>query len=308
MNNKVTFGWVTQPALFDTPAGKDPRDPQVALDLIAANEKHVEIAKQGGFDTIWVEDHMNWGDKSHLECFTNLAWLAGRHPDLHYGTMVCGQAFRNPALLAKMAANLHLLTGGKFILGIGAGNNPGEHYEYGYTFLPPAERVAQTEEAIKVIRALWTGSPSTFEGRYYSVHGAFSSPLPTHIPLMIGGMGEQKLLALVARYADWWCADIAPVDVVRRKVEVLKEHCSKVGRDPSEIIHSQDVWVSVEDDSSRAIRWDNLHIVAGNPDEVASELSQYIELGVRHFQIRFMDYPHTSGIERFIKRVIPQLQ
>jgi alkanesulfonate monooxygenase SsuD/methylene tetrahydromethanopterin reductase-like flavin-dependent oxidoreductase (luciferase family) len=307
LSDKVTFGWITQPALFDTPPGKDPRDPEIARDLIEANEKHIAVARQGGFDTIWVEDHMNWGDKSHLECFTNLAWLAGRHPDMSYGTMVCGQAFRNPSLLAKMASNLHLLTGGKFILGLGAGNNPGEHYEYGYTFLPPAERIAQTEEAIRVIRALWTDSPASFEGRHYSIHNAFSSPLPSSIPLMIGGMGEKKLLKLVAQYADWWCADIAHVDVVRHKVEVLKEHCRQVDRDPSEIVHAQDVWISVEDDSSRAVRWDNVHIVAGNPEEVAAELRQYIDLGARHLQIRFMDYPHTAGMERFIERVMPRL-
>ena len=214
-NGEVSFGWIMQPALFDIPEGVDSRDIRLARDMIAANEEHVELARSGGFDTIWVEDHMGWGEKAHLECFTNMAWLAGRHMGLRYGTMVCGQAFRNPAYLAKLAANMHLLTNGKFVLGIGAGNNGAEHQAFGYPFPPAGERLAQTEEAIKIIRALWRQSPATFQGKYYSIEEAFSSPLPDRpIPLMIGGGGEKKTLRLVAQHADWWCADVEPVDVV----------------------------------------------------------------------------------------------
>jgi len=115
----LSFGWIMQPALFETPPGVDPRAGRLAREMIAANELHVELARSAGFDTVWVEDHMGWGDKAHLECFTNMAWLAGRHPGLRYGTMVCGQAFRNPAYLAKLAVNMQLLTDNNFILGIG---------------------------------------------------------------------------------------------------------------------------------------------------------------------------------------------
>jgi alkanesulfonate monooxygenase SsuD/methylene tetrahydromethanopterin reductase-like flavin-dependent oxidoreductase (luciferase family) len=304
-----TFGWIMQPALFDTPPGLEARDISIARDMIVANEAHIPLAREAGFDTIWVEDHMGWGDKAHLECFTNMAWLAGRHTGMRYGTMVCGQAFRNPAYLAKLSVNMYLLTGGSFILGLGAGNNPGEHYEFGYNFLAPGERLDQTEEAIKVIRALWTQSPATFEGRHYAVHNAFSSPLPDgKIPLMLGGMGEKRLLRLAAEHADWWCADIAPVDVFTHKNRVLDEHCASVGRDPSEITRSVATWVSVEDDAADAVRWPDLHIVAGNPKEVTRELEGYIRAGVQHFMLRFMDYPSTAGIERFIAKVLPRLR
>ncbi len=251
---------------------------------------------------------MGWGEKAHLECFTNMAWLAGRYTGLTYGTMVCGQAFRNPAYLAKLATNMFLLTEGKFILGIGAGNNPGEHHEYGYEFLPAGERAAQTEEAIKIIKALWSESPATFEGKYYSIDHAFCSPLPDKpIPLCIGGMGEKKILKFVAEYADWWCADIATADVFAHKSHVLAEHCAAIGRDPKEIVHGQVTWVSVEDESASATRWDHLHIVAGNPDEVSRELEAYRDAGVNHFMIRFMDYPRTDGLERFVSKVMPRL-
>jgi alkanesulfonate monooxygenase SsuD/methylene tetrahydromethanopterin reductase-like flavin-dependent oxidoreductase (luciferase family) len=297
-----------QPAHFETPAGVDPRDSRLARELIAANEQHVELARAAGFDTIWVEDHLGWGEKAHLECFTNLAWLAGRHPGLRYGTMVCGQAFRNPAYLAKLAVNLQLLTEGRFILGIGAGNNGAEHQAYGYSFAPAGERLAQTEEAIKILRALWSESPATFQGKHYRVEQAYSSPLPeSPIPLMIGGMGERKMLRLVAEYADWWCPDVAPVEVYRRKARVLADHCGAVGRDPAEIVHAQVVWVSIEDDPARLIRWDNLHLVAGSPDQVTRELEAFREAGVRHFQVRVMDYPSPAGLERFARRVMPRL-
>ncbi len=298
-----------QPALFNTPEGLENRDISIARDMIAANEKHVEAARAGGFNTIWVEDHMGWGDKAHLECFTNMAWLAGRHTGLRYGTMVCGQAFRNPAYLAKLAVNMSLLTDGKFILGVGAGNNPGEHHEYGYEFLPAGERAKQTEEAIKIFKALWNESPATFKGEYYSIDGAFSSPLPSsYIPLMIGGMGEKKILKLVAEHGDWWCADIATVDIFKHKLSVLRDHCASVGRDPDTVVNGQVTWVSVEEDSSKATRWDHLHIVAGNPDEVTQELQSFRDAGVDHFMIRFMDYPNMGGMQRFIDKVLPRLK
>jgi alkanesulfonate monooxygenase SsuD/methylene tetrahydromethanopterin reductase-like flavin-dependent oxidoreductase (luciferase family) len=305
---KLSFGWIMQPSLFHTPDGTDPHDANLARGLVAANEQHIRVAREGGIDTVWVEDHMGWGDKAHLECFTNMAWLAGRHEGLRYGTMVCGQAFRNPALLAKMAANMHLLTNGRFILGLGAGNNPGEHHEYGYPFPPPGERLRETEEAIHVIRALWTESPATYRGERYQIENAYSSPLPdTPIPLMIGGMGEKRLLRLVAQYADWWCADQATVDVYRHKLEVLREHCSQVGRDPENITRSLVAWISVEDDSARAERWPGLPIVAGDPDEVTSQLEALRDAGVQHLHIRFLDYPRLDGLERFISRVMPRL-
>ncbi|HEU5423898.1 MAG TPA: LLM class flavin-dependent oxidoreductase [Nitrolancea sp.] len=303
-----SFGWIMQPAPFTVPEGSNPWDSDLARDLIRTNERFVELVQAAGFDTIWVEDHMGWGDKAHLECFTNMAWLAGRHPGLRYGTMVCGQAFRNPAYLAKLATNMQLLTDGQFVLGLGAGNNGLEHQQYGFAFLPAGERLEQTEEAIQIMRALWDSCPASFTGRYYSIQDACSSPLPgERIPLMIGGGGEKKTLRLVARYADWWCCDVGPVALFERKSRVLREHCAALGRDPAEIVQSQVVWVSVEDDPARLIRWDDLHIVAGTPDQVAAELRQFREAGVEHFQVRFMDYPGLAGARRFIERVIPCL-
>lgn len=122
----VSVGWIVQPALFETPSGTAPGSWDLARSILDADDAHAELALRGGFDTIWVEDHMDWGDKAHLECLTTLAYLAGRHRGPRYGTMVCGQGFRHPSYLAKAAVNLQLVTEGKLILGIGAGNNGGE--------------------------------------------------------------------------------------------------------------------------------------------------------------------------------------
>ncbi len=121
-------------------------------------------------------------------------------------------------------------------------------------------------------------------------------------------MGEKKLLRLVAEYGDWWCADLAPVDVFAHKASVLARHCDDVGRDRRDIVHGQVTWVSVEEDSAHATRWGHLHIVAGNPDEVTRELEAYRDAGAGHFMIRFMDYPRTDNLERFITKVLPRLR
>jgi alkanesulfonate monooxygenase SsuD/methylene tetrahydromethanopterin reductase-like flavin-dependent oxidoreductase (luciferase family) len=309
MTARLSLGWIVQPAHFDTPAGRDPGDASLARELIAAADSHVELARAAGFDTIWVEDHMGWGDRAHLECFTSMAWLAGRHAGLRYGTMVCGQAFRNPAYLAKLAVNMQLLTGNAFVLGIGAGNNPLEHQQFGYAFPPAGKRLDQTEEAIQVIRALWAGPHASFAGHHYAVADATLAPRPEQaIPLMIGGGGERRTLRLVAQYADWWCADVGSVDAFAHKAAVLAGHCRSIGRDPAEIVHSQVVWVSIAEDSSQAVRWPDLHIVAGDPDEVSRELLAFRRAGVAHFQVRFMDSPDPAGLERFVAHVLPRLR
>ena len=303
-----SLGWIVQPSVFEPPPGVDASGADLARSILSADETHVKLALDAGFDTLWVEDHMGWGETSHLECLTTLAWLIGRHPGPRYGTMVCGQAFRNPAYLAKASANLQLLTGGKFLLGLGAGNNPGEHAEFGFPFPAPRERIEQLAEAVRIARLLWEGGRHTYDGTYYSIHDAVVAPTPEPaIPIVIGGGGERRTLRLVAETADWWCADVEPLETFVRKSAVLDEHCRAVGRDPTSIVRSQVTWVSVEDDPSRLVRWPDLHIVAGDPDQVADELIGFRRAGVDHFQLRFMDYPSTAGLQRFIERVMPRL-
>ncbi|MEA2622155.1 MAG: hypothetical protein QOH61_1065 [Chloroflexota bacterium] len=304
----VSVGWIVQPALFDIPQGVAPGSWELARSIAESDDELVSRAIEGGFDTIWVEDHMDWGDKAHLECLTTLAWLAGRHPGPRYGTMVCGQGFRHPSYLAKAGVNLQLLTEGRFILGIGAGNNGGEHRGFGFPFPGPAERIGRMGEQIQIMRQLWTGQRTHHQGASWTIDGAILAPAPQpQIPVMIGGGGERRTLRLVAEAADWWCADIGPLETFVHKSAVLDEHCRAVGRDPAEIVRTQVAWVSVEDDSEKVVRWPDLHIVAGSVDEVTRELEAFRDAGVDHFQIRFMDFPGSDGMDRFTSRVLPRL-
>lgn len=304
----LSLGWIVQPSVFEPPAGKDPAGWALARSILGWDEAQLRVATQAGFDTIWVEDHMGWGETSHLECLTTLAWLAGRHQGPRYGTMVCGQGFRNPAYLAKAAVNLQLLTGGRFILGIGAGNNGREHHEFGYAFPAPAERLEEMAEAIRIARLLWQGGRQSFRGKHYEIDGAVVSPRPEpQIPVMVGGGGERVTLRIVAEQADWWCSDVGTLETFVHKSRVLDEHCAAVGRDPASITRSQVAWVSVEDDPGRLVLRTDLHVVSGDPVAVANELIAFRRAGAGHFQIRFMDYPSAAGLERFAAHVLPRL-
>src|SRR5215208_4592975 len=148
------------------------------------NLDHALNLIRGHFDSAWIIDHL---DAEVLESFTTLGYMAALHPQLKFGHIVVCQSFRNPALLAKMGATLQFLSGGRFILGIGAGGNEAEHRAYGYDFPPGGVRVAQLEETLQIIKALWTEAPATFAGQHYQIHNAHCEPKPDPIPpVMIG--------------------------------------------------------------------------------------------------------------------------
>src|SRR5918912_114817 len=129
-NGDVTFGWVVQPTPRGFPDDVMADQTRAGQALMEANESHIEAARPH-FDTVWVEDHFQWGDRVVLEAITTLTYLAGRHEGMRFGNIVLGQSYRNPALTAKMAANLQMMTGGRYILGIGAGWKEDEYLAYG---------------------------------------------------------------------------------------------------------------------------------------------------------------------------------
>ena len=164
-----------------------------ALDLIA-----------GHFDSAWMVDHLQFGDTDVLEGFTALTYLSALHPRLRFGNAVLCQSFRNPALLAKMAATLQFMSGGRFILGLGAGWHEEEYQAYGYEFPSAPVRVEQLEEAIQIIQTMWREETATFQGRHYQVAEARCEPRPDPIPPIMVGAFKPKMLRLAAKYADWW--------------------------------------------------------------------------------------------------------
>jgi alkanesulfonate monooxygenase SsuD/methylene tetrahydromethanopterin reductase-like flavin-dependent oxidoreductase (luciferase family) len=220
-------------------------------EMARANDRILAAARAHDL-SCWVIDHFQFGTDPILECLAFLAFGAGRVPGLRWGTLVLGQGYRNPALTAKIAATLQHLTGGRFILGLGAGDAEAEHLAYGYPFPPARVRVAQLDEAARIIVALRGGGPVTFAGEHYRVDGARCIPAPVPPPvLMIGGGGERRTLRVVAEHADWWNADYYSPAEYAHKLGVLRGHCAAIGRDPDLIIPSCYMGLSISRDSAR---------------------------------------------------------
>jgi alkanesulfonate monooxygenase SsuD/methylene tetrahydromethanopterin reductase-like flavin-dependent oxidoreductase (luciferase family) len=260
------------------------------------------------FNAFWMADHLQIGDNPMLEAWTSLCVYAAEFPALRCGTIVLGQSYRNPALLAKMAASLQWLTGGRLILGIGAGWKEDEYRAYGYEYPLPATRIGELEESVQIIRKLWTESPASFQGKYYSIANAVVAPHPNPLPpILVGGGGEQLTLRVVAKHADWWNLPYRPIEEYGRKLAVLREQCARVGRDPQSLTPSYLGLVSVAQTPAEVTRHKRLYTIAGTPDEVAAEVQGFIDLGVRHFMLHFLDFPHARSFELFQDEVIPRL-
>ncbi|MBL8055677.1 MAG: LLM class flavin-dependent oxidoreductase, partial [Anaerolineales bacterium] len=189
----------------------------------------------GHFDSAWIIDHLQFGDEDQLEGFTGLAYFAALHPQLKFGHTVLCQSFRNPALLAKMGATLHFLSGGRFILGLGAGWHAEEYRAYGYDFPAAGVRVAQLDETLHIVKALWTQTPATFAGQYYRVTEAVCEPRPEPLPPIMVGAFRPKMLRLTARHADWWNVSSTGVRGYQRLAAAFEQACADVGRDPATV-------------------------------------------------------------------------
>lgn len=281
--------------------------------------KILSFIKETGdsFETIWVADHLTpWTpgmpeSLDNLECWTTLSYLAGAFPDRRFGAAVLCNSFRNPALVAKMAATFDEMSGGRFILGIGAGWREQEYRSYGYDFPPPKVRIRQLSEGIQIIRRLWTEDNVTFDGRYFKVSNLTCYPHPKPCPpIMIGGGGEALTLRVVAKYADWWNTQAVSLDAYKHKLEVLEKHCKKTGRSFRDIRKTAEAFVALgetqEQATKRALTGRRTHFV-GTPEKAVEWLTSYIDLGVDYFIVRFLDEPNTSGARLFADKVIPNL-
>jgi alkanesulfonate monooxygenase SsuD/methylene tetrahydromethanopterin reductase-like flavin-dependent oxidoreductase (luciferase family) len=176
----VDFGLIIRPTTQD----------RAASSLLDYNWNAIR-SLSSHFSTLWVEDHLQWDNAATLECFTTLSYLAATYPSFRIGTVVLSQAYRNPALVAKMAANIQFLTGGRLVIGVGTGWKEDEYNAYGYPFPDRRTRVEQLEEAIIILRSMWTVESASFKGQYHHIDGAFCEPRPLiPIPLLIGGGGS----------------------------------------------------------------------------------------------------------------------
>jgi alkanesulfonate monooxygenase SsuD/methylene tetrahydromethanopterin reductase-like flavin-dependent oxidoreductase (luciferase family) len=263
------------------------------------------------FTTVWISDHFQYAGEPYLEAWTVMTYLATAYPRFRYGNMVIGQSYRNPALLAKMAQTLQFVTGGRCILGIGAGWLEEEYQAYGYEYPPAGVRVDQLAEAIQVIRAVW--AQSEFEGRHYRTKGALCEAPDPPIPIMVGTNGP-KALAVTARHADWWNWDGPWEPIYRVPYERLRQHCDAIGRDFTEIVLTAGLTIEIPDDPS-TFEPSYTHefypgqvfpIVGPTPTDVAREIERLVDVGVKHLALAFIGGTRTR--ERFIAEVLPNVR
>jgi F420-dependent oxidoreductase-like protein len=201
------------------------------------------LADEAGFDHAWVFDHFNPIGGNPLDGDIYEGWslqaaMAEATSRVRIGSMVTGNTYRHPGVLAKMATTVDHLSGGRLEFGIGAGWAEVEHRMLGLDFPGVGERLRRLEEACVVIKKLWTEEKADFEGRHYRLSGAIANPKPVqrpHPPIWIGGGGERKTLRIVAQHADVWNMGGGTIDDARHKCEVLQRHCDDVGRDFAEI-------------------------------------------------------------------------
>ena len=253
---------------------------------VLALARHVEST---GWDGLWYADHFmpNAADTTAAwpEAWTTLSAIGAIVPRLRIGTLVTGNTYRHPAVLAKMAATLDHITAGRVVLGLGSGWQENEHQQYGLPFYTVAERLQRLDEACAVIKALYTQTTANFEGRFYQLKNASLEPKPVQqpLPLLIGGGGEQVTLKITAKWADEWNVWGTPA-TLKQKMAILDGHCKTIGRDPRLIKRSAVALLFMSDDAAYLERMRGTKMqqatIIGTPEDVAATVAEYAALGV----------------------------
>lgn len=244
-------------------------------------------AESTGWDGVYYADHFmpNAADTSGptSECWTTLAALAARVPRIRLGALVTGNTYRHPAVLAKMAANVDNISGGRCVLGLGAGWQENEHAAYGIPFYTLGGRMRRLEEACEVVTGLFANEKTNFQGRYYQLTDAPLAPKPVQrpLPLLIGGGGEKQTMRIAAKYATDWNVWGTP-ELLRAKQVVLDEHCRAIGRDPKEIQRGANALLVLSDDPETVerMRAAGRPVIAGNAEQVRGVIQAYADAGV----------------------------
>ena len=289
-------------------------EPQLGFDYASVERIALE-GEKAGYDSIWTSDHFFLDENSEarncMEAWALLAALAVKTEKIRLGTLVTCNSYRYPAVLAKVAATVDMISGGRLFFGIGAGWKEIEYTAYSIPFPPLKERMDRMEQAVQIIRLLWTEPRVTFKGKYYTIKDAVSAPKPVQKPMppiLIGGGGEKRTLKMVATYADY-CNLILSPDL-RNKLEVLKNHCQDAGRDYEEVGKSlfavPGVFVTDSEEElthhlERRSTLNNMSVEkltdlfrqnapgswVGYPEEVVERFQFFCDLGFDYFQVMF---------------------
>ena len=261
---------------------------------------------------------------------------------MRLGTIHLANFLREPALLAKMAATVDAISNGRLDLFFEAGHGgiQPESEAYGFGWDNAEDRLEKFEEAVNILKLMWTEDRATFHGDHYRIDDAICFPKPVQkptIPLWIGTIGgepfsdgigmDDQMAAVIARHADWWNNTPASVETVRTKLDMLRAACQSSGSDYEKIGKSLETQILIAEDSAGVRRlqieierlnpqktfyqdWDDLRdrYLIGTPDEVAARLEEYRALGIECFMLWFMDYPSLDGVRAFADKVIPNFR
>ncbi len=280
-----------------------------------------ELDRNSRFDHLWLADGLVGRDPDgpRLEAWTALAALAQATSRIRLGVMVSANARRHPALLAKQATTVDHISGGRLEFAIGAG---GPSQGYGIPFPSLRERLERLDEAVQLIKLLWTQPRPTFKGRYYQLDQPHFSPpnvQQPHPPILVGGGGEKHTLRTVAKYADAANLEGTP-DEVRRKYQVLDKHCREVGRDPAAIRRTHEIMLFLNDDPAFQQRIvqelmaakfrpteeeSRRFVLLGSADGVKASIREFIDAGVQEFIVWQVPRVHLRSLQRFSEEVIP---
>ncbi|MBV9690457.1 MAG: LLM class F420-dependent oxidoreductase [Ktedonobacteraceae bacterium] len=295
-------------------------------DPVEAYETMTRVAQEAetlGYDSIWLFDHFHTvptpTQEVTFECWTSTAALARDTKRVRIGQMVTCNSYRNPALLAKMASTVDVLSHGRLDFGIGAGWYEHEYRAYGYPFSDGPTRLRQLRDAVQILLAMWTQPEAAFEGKYHQVHGAINQPKGVqkpHIPLLIGGAGEQVTLKLVAQYGD--ACNVGHLDNagLERKFAILKQHCADVGRDYQHIrrtvlfncaiADTDEAAMAKSGDFGRNIPSGRLREqgLIGTPDTIRRRLAEIEQAGAQEVIVFMPDAARLDAVRLFAKECI----
>jgi F420-dependent oxidoreductase-like protein len=280
-----------------------------------------------GYHSVWLDDHLMFGKRPILECWTTLATLSSLTTRIRLGSMVLCSSFRNPALLAKMTATLDVISGGRLEFGIGAGVQKEEHIAYGIPFPEARIRIERMKDAVEIIKKMWTEKKASYKGKHYEINEAICEPKPVqkpHPPITIGGSGEKLTLKVTAQYADRYDFGYLPsLELYKHKLEVLENYCRAVGRDPQEIEKScwpggqvliarnqKELGEKLLQRKPKRITisdFEKLNL-GGTPDNCLKKLQPYADLGVTHFMLFFGDLPSLDGLRLFAGSVMKKMR
>lgn len=282
------------------------------------------ICDQLGFDRLWMSDHLmgSSGGRTgiYFESYTAMAALAGVTSRARLGAIVTCAQYRSVAMLAKQAANIDLMSGGRFLLALGGGWDEGEFAAYGLPFPSPSERVEVFGETLEALKLLWTQDTVSYDGKHVHLNDASCSPRPATLPPIWTGAHGARALRYTARLADVANWNVGYDEFVRLS-GVLSEACSDVGRDPDTLERSvfrlgdlsggtgslPQLFEQLGAPPEMADEVANEHFI-GDPDEVAGRVQAFVDAGARHIEILFIDAARTSeSAVRFVRDVIPKI-